>query len=786
MKIPTSAGAAMRGKRLLSPRTRQLHRHLFTSARQQTTGRKLQLGSAALVATGVLIWLGSPRPSHEASTSPHKHPRKQPHAHHAEDDSSAWSSFTRSFEALSNVTDIEWAALSDRIVDYILPEWTKLIPVYLRKLQQELSATPGSLANEIWRSAHDPFANPEIQYSAHVRVSDALCDEEQAFLKRRKQVAKIALARYLGIDEADVHPDDVPTIAVCGSGGGLRALVAGTGSLLAAEEDGLLDCVTYTAGVSGSCWLQAIHFSTIGRCSMRRVLEHLKGRTGTHIAYPPVALQTLVSAPTDRYLLSGIVEKLRGDAGADFGLVDIYGLLLAARLMVPVGDLEVDERDLKMSSQQDYVKYGQNPLPIYTAVRHEIPEVLDAEAGHATPAEDAKRRAKSESWFQWFEITPYEFFCEEFSAGIPSWAMGRRFEKGINVLPEDGVYHPEFKMSLLMGVFGSAFCATLSHYYREIRPIVRGLTGFDTVDEMVSGRSRDLSKVHPIDPAIMPNFAYGMEGKLPKTVPESIFKNRYIQLMDSGMSNNLPIYPLLRPGRDVDIIISFDNSADIKQDNWLAVTDGYARQRNIKGWPVGVGWPKGEVGEVTEKELDLANEGLKPVPKKVTEAGYEAASRQDIDLRTRKPEPSDGHMQDKMKRDLGYCTVWVGTKEERATSPPPPSKALDSSDASWQTLSSPTAGLALVYLPLLTNPRVPGVDPRTTDYLSTWNFVYTPEQVEKVAELARANYDEGREQIRRTVGAVYARRKRVREEGEERQRLRRGLVHPLGEGDHFT
>lgn len=793
MRIPTSA---IRARRLLSLRSRQLPRQFFTSARQQAKARKFQIAPAIVVAVGVIVWLDSRRPIPEAKIHSYRHTRRKqsPSEHHTEDDGSAWSVFTRSFENISNVTDIEWAALSDRIVDYILPEWSKLIPLYLRKLQQELSTTPGSLANEIWREAHDPFINPEIQYSAHVRVSEALCDEEKEFLRRRKKVAKIALAKYLGIDEAEVHPDDVPTIAVCGSGGGLRALVAGTGSLLAAEKDGLLDCVTYTAGVSGSCWLQAIHFSSIGRCSMQRVLDHIKGRTGTHIAYPPAALQTLVSAPTDRYLLRGIVEKLKGDAGADYGLVDVYGLLLAARLLVPVGDLEVDDRDLKISNQQDYVRFGQNPLPIYTAVRHEIPEVVESGSKPAVLAEDAKRRAESEPWFQWFEITPYEFFCEEFSAGIPSWAMGRKFEKGRNILPEEGLYNPEFKMSLLMGVFGSAFCATLSHYYREIRPIVKGLTGFDTIDEMIAGRDHDLSKLHPIDPAILPNFAYGMEGRLPNTVPESIYKNQYIQLMDAGMSNNLPIYPLLRPGRDVDVIISFDNSADIKQDNWLAVTDGYARQRGIKGWPIGVGWPKGKAAEETEKALDLADEGSQQKPKEgVTEAGYEAARRQDIELRAQKPKHTDGSMQDKMEKDLGYCTIWVGTKEERTTSPPPPSKALDFSDDSWSTLSSPNAGLALIYLPLLTNPSVPGVNPKTTDFLSTWNFVYTPDQVGQVADLAKANYDEGKEQIRRCVKAVYERKKKLREEKEERERMiryrsfvRKGLVHPLGEGDHFT
>lgn len=793
MRALTSAAAAMRARRMLSPRAKQLHRHFFTFARRRTTGRRIRLVPTALGAAAVIIWLGYSRTTPEVKNLvPKPRHKRQPPEHSAEDETSAWASFTKTFENLSNATDIEWAALSDKIVDYILPVWSKLIPLYVRKLQQELSAAPGSLANEIWQEARDPYLNPEIQYSAHVRVSNDLCDEEKEFIQRRKQVSKIALAKYLGLSESEVHPEDVPTIAMCGSGGGLRALVAGTGSLLAAEKDGLLDCVTYTAGVSGSCWLQAIHFSTIGRCNMQRVLDHLKGRTGTHIAYPPVALQTLVSAPTDRYLLRGFVEKLKGDAGADFGLVDIYGLLLAARLLVPVGDLEVDERDLKVSNQQEYVKYGQNPLPIYTAVRHEIPEALDPDTASALAPADAKELAKKEAWFQWFELTPFEFFCEELSAGIPSWAMGRKFDKGTNVLPDEGLYHPETRMSLLLGVFGSAFCATLSHYYKEVRPVVRGLTGFGTLDEMITGRTQDLSKVHPIDPAIIPNFAYGMEGKLPITTPQSIYKNRYIQLMDAGMSNNLPIYPLLRPGRNVDIIISFDNSADIKQDNWLAVADGYARQRNIRGWPVGVGWPK---GEEEGGELDKASEGLisQEAKKPVTEAEYEAASRQKIRLVSQTPKHTDGNLQDKMERDLGYCTTWVGTKQERTK----PSEALNPSDTSWSTLSSPDAGIALVYLPLLPNPRVPGVDPRTTDYLSTWNFVYTPEQVDQVADLARANFDEGREQIRRCVKAVYERRKALREEREATERemrhrslVRKGLIHPLGhplsDGDHFT
>lgn len=35
------------------------------------------------------------------------------------------------------------------------------------------------------------------------------------------------------------------------------------------------------------------------------------------------------------------------------------------------------------------------------------------------------------------------------------------------------------------------------------------------------------------------------------------------------MDNNLPIYPLLRPGRDVDVVVAFDSSADIESVPWF-------------------------------------------------------------------------------------------------------------------------------------------------------------------------------------------------------------------------
>ncbi|KAK3906277.1 acyl transferase/acyl hydrolase/lysophospholipase [Staphylotrichum tortipilum] len=724
----------------------------------------------------------------------------------------AWARFSRNFAALSFVPSID--KLPEKAVDLILPEWVKLVPGYVRKLQREMNTAPGSLAAEIWQEAQDPYTHPEIGYSAKVRVSGDLCDEEKTFLARRRKMIMPALARFLGIDEKEIHPDDVPTIAMCGSGGGLRALVAGTGSFQATAEDGLFDCTTYVSGVSGSCWLQSLYFSSVTGNNFQHAIDHLKVRLGTHIAYPPVAFTSLTSSPTNKYLLSGLVEKLKGDPRTQFGLVDIYGMLLAARLLIPKGELGVNEKDFKLSNQREYMRYGQNPLPIYTAVRHEIPELDSPDyEGEGSISEEAKSRAKKEAWFQWFEITPYEFFCEEFSAGIPTWAMGRKFKNGSDLPSASGYRLPETRLPFLLGIWGSAFCATLSHYYREIRPVVKSLTGFQSLDELIWGHNKDLSKVHPIEPASMPNFVHGMYGKLPNTVPQAVYDNEYIQLMDAGMSNNLPIYPLLRPGREVDIVITFDASADIKTDNWLSVVEGYARQRNIKGWPVGAGWP-----QPTEPPSMAAAELEEAQARTPREAEAKIAEAKTAQQAARHPEPTtttdttpapkpigeqpmkpESQRQTAAASELGYCTVWVGTTAERSGPPPPPPLTTappqgTSNNSTWDEAFSPTAGIALIYLPFLANPAAaPGVDVATADYLSTWNFVYTPAQVDAVVALARANYAEGREQVRATVRAVYERKRRRRVEREEREEreewrrgVRRGVVGGLGAGDHFT
>lgn len=718
-----------------------------------------------------------------------------------------WQAWSNNLESMTKgIVNFEFSSIGDKITDAILPTWAKLLPGFLTKLQNELDMSPESVAYEIWQEAHDPEINPEILWDANVRVSNDLCIEEMDFLRKRKIRTTKALAKYMDVPEDEVHPDDVPVIAMCGSGGGLRALVAGASSYLSAQEAGLFDCVTYTAGVSGSCWLQTLYYSSLGRQSHQYLIQHLKHRLGIHIAFPSAALALLDSAPTNKYLLSGIIEKHKGLPDAEFGLVDVYGLLLAARLMVPKGDLGVNYYDLKVSNQRRYIDEGDHPLPIYTSVRHEIP--IEAIGNNSTS--DLREQARKEAWFQWFETTPYEFFCEELQAGIPTWAIGRTFDRGQTVWRENGLALPEMRIPIMMGIWGSAFCATLSHYYREVRPVLQGLAGFGGLDNMLKEKDEDLVKVHPIDPASMPNFARNMKDLLPSNCPESIHESLHLQLMDAGMSNNLPIYPLLRPGRDVDIIIAFDASADVMQDNWLKISDGYVRQRGIKGWPVGAGWPSDQTSKKIVQELDDAQ----ATDPEDAQRRVEEAQKSQEDAQADGPQESQADVQQQVRTGqssipfttpltkeeqeltkstgLGYCTVWVGTTEERqGDGEPPPSKQIEED---WELMSQ-DAGIAVVYFPFMANPAVPGVDPRTSEFMSTWNFVYTPEEIDKVVQLARTNFDAGKEQTRRTIKAVWQRKKSQRLEREKLEREARWSralskqpkIKAYGEhGDHFT
>ncbi|KAK1160426.1 cytosolic phospholipase A2 zeta-like [Acipenser oxyrinchus oxyrinchus] len=111
--------------------------------------------------------------------------------------------------------------------------------------------TPVFISSDI--SDEKKFTTSKSSELLDVRLRSSLCQEETHFLELRRPLVAQALKKALGLKK-DLDPKQVPVVAVLGSGGGTRAMTSLYGSLLGLQDLGMLDCVTYLSGVSGSTW----------------------------------------------------------------------------------------------------------------------------------------------------------------------------------------------------------------------------------------------------------------------------------------------------------------------------------------------------------------------------------------------------------------------------------------------------------------------------------------------------------------------------------------------------
>lgn len=130
---------------------------------------------------------------------------------------------------------------------------------HLKSFVKEVKATSQSavrfvsLESRITKELDDPACFPEIARKAFVRTGLDLCPEEKTYRAARRLSVRDHFARYMCVDSAQVHPDDMPIVSFGGSGGGYRAMLAFLGYSLAMKQAGLWGLLTYVAGVSGSC-----------------------------------------------------------------------------------------------------------------------------------------------------------------------------------------------------------------------------------------------------------------------------------------------------------------------------------------------------------------------------------------------------------------------------------------------------------------------------------------------------------------------------------------------------
>lgn len=438
---------------------------------------------------------------------------------------------------------------------------------FVKDLKPTVQATIDlfSLESRLARDLDDPTRFPEITQQATVRRGLDLCPEELDFLAARKTRVREQFARYIGVAPSEVHLDDVPTVALGGSGGGYRAMLALLGYSLAMRDAGLWDLLTYVAGVSGSCWAIAAYF-TFGRASLDAVVAHCKMRLSPHHPLSPDAVRRLLGSAGGHYeTLGPLLQKSK--SGLHTVPMDFYAVFTTGYLFMQDSPAIPPDSGTtaaagpkyhrpwwKWTHAQSHLRDGSEPFPILTAIRHERPWKDWADESH--PFEDANPRSKEhqeavDAWWQWFEITPYEVGCDELEAWCPTWGFGRQFAYGKSV---SGL--PEQSLALLLGLCTSAPAGPLSSYLATIqRNLPKNLIG-NTVSALASGIAAMWGKQdtevftnhHPLHASNEHNFLFHItptsEGT-PK--PPGIENSPRVHLLDSGMDNNCPTVSTMYP-----------------------------------------------------------------------------------------------------------------------------------------------------------------------------------------------------------------------------------------------
>ncbi|CAG8566811.1 13306_t:CDS:2 [Cetraspora pellucida] len=470
-----------------------------------------------------------------------------------------------------------------------LMDWVKKHMEILHSDEKVINAFK-HLEKNIRSKSKDPHLYPELNWDATVRKSNDLCEDEKKFVHDRKLYICEAFARYVGVEVDEIHPDDIPIIALTGSGGGIRSMICATSYFYAAQESGLYDCGIYVSGVSGSGWGVAQLYTSMSNANKNPIqaqIESYRTKLDHNIIDAVKIFKALAdnSSPQEAVELAfgGLVQKK--DSGIHLSLVDIYGALLGAMLLIGP-DSTIQSLDFKLSSQKKYVEGGKKPLPVYAAIYDNRPwkDYLEPEYAALIPDYDQvlERHKMKKGYFQWYEFTPFEFGCEEFPSYIPTWAFGRKFESGKNVSRI-----PEQNFGLILGLLGSSPAGTLKFDLQEFEStlpdeIKSEINISKKVQDKLGEHEKDvLERIHPIPQTNNHNYNYHL---YPPPYELGITSLRNLPILDPAPSNELPMYPLTNPSRKIDIIIGFNSARQViehelfdEQQNEFCKRRGYDR-----------------------------------------------------------------------------------------------------------------------------------------------------------------------------------------------------------------
>lgn len=339
---------------------------------------------------------------------------------------------------------------------------------------------------------------PELEKDAQVRRGNELCSGEKEFREKRLLKVKKAIEDFIG--EKIDHLDDVPVIAIGGSGGGCRAMTSSAGAFSKFKELGIMDMTTYLGGVSGTTWAMAA-------CTANEFdFDRLRVRMGYVLSQNMMSFgMWMVRAWHEVLVSQPLVEKF-GIPEDTLSLVDLWSSLIAGSLFgeneairkVVASKPQATEKPkegslaetvantaslgnpadpddpwmgkLALRKLSMQVQDGSQPMPIYQVVRDVILPVDKATLEQQKQKVVTEASANSPALLptQVIKWLPYEFTPFEMGTTlqggyyIPTWSFGRRFQNGTDLDKR-----PEVSFATILGVCSSAFTANVQAVFEN-------------------------------------------------------------------------------------------------------------------------------------------------------------------------------------------------------------------------------------------------------------------------------------------------------------------------------
>lgn len=126
-------------------------------------------------------------------------------------------------------------------------ELYNLIKPTLNSIENHFNQLSDKITDEFFGSYAHQTESAQVRFTDFDELSSA----EQAYLNQRLPFVQTNLSTLLG---RDITAEQMPRIALCCSGGGHRAMLFTLGFLKGLQDNGILNCTTYMAGLSGSTW----------------------------------------------------------------------------------------------------------------------------------------------------------------------------------------------------------------------------------------------------------------------------------------------------------------------------------------------------------------------------------------------------------------------------------------------------------------------------------------------------------------------------------------------------